>query len=255
MRIGICEWVVPGDEKQAIEIAGKLGIEGVVINYNEALSDEATRQDLVECAKVSGVEIPTLAINTFCGLSMNIPDNFQEVKDIFDKAIAYAKSMGIKAIQVPHFYKSAIKSDGDLDQTIKCLKYACEIGEAADVLIGTENVFTLWQLKKVRDAVNSDSLKILFDTQNPWRMLNQDGPAIAKAIVEDIYEVHAKDSLLDGDNQKMFVQLGEGDVKYNESMEIIKASGFDNWVILESPYSEMSFEEEIIEDIKRIKLA
>lgn len=252
MKIGMCAWVVPGDDVEAMGIAKELGVSAIVINYGEALLEEGNREILLKASKKTGIAIPTLAINDFCHLAITKSENRDKAKKVIKNAIDIAMAMDIKALQIPHFYESLIVTDEDLLNTIEVLRYACELGSDSGIVIGTENVMTINQMNTCIESLNSECFKVLFDTQNPWRMLNQDGPAIAAGLMDHIYEVHAKDSIINDKGEKCFVPLGSGDVKFDESMKLIKESGFDRWVILESPYNKDSYAKEITEDITYI---
>ena len=256
MKIGICAWVLPGEAIDSFSKASALGLDGVVIDFgtmdkdNPLLTDYGQQVFLAE-AKKHKIEIPTMAVNLFCDKSMTKADHVSEAKKIMAEAIRVAAAMGIPKIQVPSFYQSLIQTEEDLDHTIDVFKFACQLGEEKGVIIGSENIMTINQHQRFYSEVTSKSLTTLFDTQNPWRMLNQDGVKIAAYLAPYVGELHAKDSdpKIDG-----FVPLGEGDVGANESMTIFANCGFDGWIQLESMYeSEPDFEAYIHEDIRRIK--
>lgn len=238
MKIGICAWVLPCDELDSFSMASDLGLDGVVINFGQMVEEnplrtEVGRQKYLSEAKKYHVEIPTMAVNTFCENSITQADTLEFAKEIMAEAISVAAAMGIPKLQIPNFYESMILTEEALEHTIEVFKYACNLGSEKGVVIGSENVMTIAQHKKFYEEVRSDYLTSLFDTQNPWRMLNQDGVGIAAYVAPFVGELHAKDS---DPKQKGFVPLGQGDVKFKESMAIFADRGYDGWIQLESSY-------------------
>lgn len=256
MKIGICAWVLPGDELDSFSMASKLGLDGIVIDFGKMREDnpllnEECRQTYLDEAKKYSLQIPTLAVNALCDTSMTNRATIEDAKEILAEAVTVAASMGIPKLQLPSFYKSLIRSDEDLDLTIEVIKYACQLAATKGLVIGTENVMTIDQHRKFYEEVNADNLTTLYDTQNPWRMLNQDGVKIAEYLAPFVGELHAKDS---DPSQSGFVALGCGDVRFNESMMIFAAMGFDGWIHLESSYDHgEALEEQVKQDVVSIK--
>lgn len=270
MKIGICAWVLPGSELEAFKLASELGLDGVVIDYgvhnqehpllaveraadfideNPLFCEEGRRKYLDQAAKYN-LEIPTLALNLFCKRGISSHYFMEYAKDVISNAINIAVEMGISKLQIPSFYENLVRTEQDMLNTIELFQYACRIGEKKNIIIGTENVLTIDQNKRLIEEVNSTHFTVLFDTQNPWRMANQDGPRIAEYLQAFTSELHAKDSIL-GHNE--MIQLGEGDVKFKETMTIFANKGFDGWIQLESKYKGDHFQEVVQKDINILK--
>jgi len=216
------------------------------------------RQEVMEASSESGVYIPTLAVNRFIKTAMTNRDNHKELLEIGHQAIETAKLMNIRKLQIPSFYESLVHTDHDFVNTIDLFKALVKLGEVNQVVIGSENVMTLTQNLQMFEAINSPYFKLLFDTQNPWRMMSQDGPHLARLLKDHVCEVHAKDSTFDYANkQKVFELLGEGDVNFYGSMKVFLDMKFDGYIVLESPYKlskEMAAIFAIREDISRIRM-
>ncbi len=253
MKVGVCAWCLPVSEIESFKLASELGLEGVVINYGEMegcpsiFTKEGREAYLIEARKYK-MAIPTLAINPFCNLAITKEENEEEVKAILVDAINIAKEMGIAKLQIPSFVASFITSESDLNQTIKILDYACGIVKDKGIQIGTENVMTLDQYKKLYKSVKADALTTLYDTKNPWSMLSQDGVKIAEYVLPYVGELHAKDAHDEGADT---LRLGEGSCKFNEIMTLFADAGFDAWIHLESKYPSMEdYKQVIADDIK-----
>ena len=256
MQIGICAWVLPVEVMACFSSAKKLGLDGVVVDYEEALRSEA-KDWLQRCeaykerADIHQIEIPTLALNQLCTRGMTQKSNEGYAKELLHHSIGVAVAIGAKKIQVPCFYDNLICNEDDLLQAIEVLKFACKVGEQEGVNVGLESVLTINQHKEVYKAIDSKVLMTMFDTQNPWRMMNQDGVRIAEYMLPYVGELHAKDSRNLGPST---LQLGEGDVKYHAIMELFERAGYNQWVQLESAYHQMhNYEAVIIEDTRQLK--
>lgn len=256
MKIGVCAWSLPGNELEAFAIAKEVALEGVVIDYSTngqgkgVQTKEGQALYLAEAAKYE-IAIPTMAFNIFCGRGFTKSENVEWAKEVLTKGIAIAASMGIAKIQIPSFFDNMIHTEEDLNNTIEVYKHACQQGAQHKVLIGSESVMTIAQHKKFYEEVNSPWLTTLFDTQNPWRMLNQDGVEIAKYMKAFTGELHAKDSIPEGPDT---IQLGQGDVKFADIMKIYAKAGFDQWVHLEQTYNTVeNYAKVIREDIKIVQ--
>jgi len=256
MQIGICAWVLPVDVMESFSVVSQLGLEGLVIDYEEELRadslDWSARCELYrENSAKYKVEIPTLALNQLCNKGMTQKSNEGYAKELLHHSIETAAKIGASKIQVPSFYDNLIRSEADLQQTIDLLKYACEVGERKGIYIGSESVMTINEHKAVYEAVKSKALMTLFDTQNPWRMMNQDGLRIGAYMLPNVGELHAKDSR---DHGSKSLQLGQGDVSYKEIMDLFVKAGYNDWIQLESAYNQMDdYEARIKKDIQLIK--
>ncbi len=260
--IAICQWVLPEPDNKPFHQAKNLGIDGLVIDFKregqDSLIKKEVRQQLMEASRETGVYIPTLALNAFISKGIIEKDNHSELLDLTHEAVEIASEMGIRKLQIPCFYKSFIHTDEDVDHAIDFFKEAVKLGKSRDIIIGSENVMTIGQNLKVIEEVDSKYYKLLFDTQNPWRMMNQDGVRIAASLKEHVCEVHAKDSDFDlASGEKTFQLLGDGDVNFYGSMKHFHDIKFMGYIVLESPYGlskEFPPLVAIREDITRIRM-
>ncbi len=256
MKLGICAWVLPGDELDSFELAGEFGLDGVVIDFgnmddkNPLLTDYGQKVYMAAAEKYK-LKIPTMAINSYCSKGFTKCVQMDDAKEVLNAAIDVAAKMNIEKLQIPSFYDNLVHTDDDLTNTIEFFKYACELGEKNGVLIGTESVLTIKQHQRLVKEVSSSNLATLFDTQNPWRMVNQDGPRMAKYMMPYTKELHAKDSNLSSETD---TKLGEGDVEFDKMMTMFAEYDFDRWVQLESNYSNMSDYKTILQsDITKLQ--
>ena len=103
---------------------------------------------------------------------------------------------------------------------------------------------------KLLECVNEKNFKLAFDTQNPSGFKGANGPAILKELVQYINIVHIKDGI---GNALGAAHLGEGDSHFQESIDILKAAGFNGPIISENGYKKSAFYKVMGDPFKAIK--
>jgi sugar phosphate isomerase/epimerase len=248
-KLGICQWCLPGDEDAMCDHASDLGLQGIELNFykdwkKHKWSDPREQKVLLRKSVDKGIEFPTLGLNVFCDFAMIKPENFETVKDIFQRALDIALSLGVQILQVPSFGVSSINTEREFDQTIKSFEFACKLVKDENILIGTENPLSWEENLRIINTISSDKMKIYFDTQNPHVLRGYDVPEMVGKLFPHICEVHAKD----GDQGKMgSTPLGKGTASFERTMNELTGRSYTGWVILENDYSTNS---QIRDDIK-----
>lgn len=237
MKYGVCSWVLPMKEIESLKYAKEIGLDGVSIQLTYkgefSLATQEERELYLEKAAEYGIEIPTLALNVLCQYGMSKASHYDFVLKIMHQAVETAKYMGIKTLQVPSFLDGAIHNEEEYRQTIKCLKYLCEISEKAGIRVGYENALTEEQNKELIELMPKESYFVFFDTQNPVRCSNSNPYQLLEALIPYVKQIHLKDSF---DDRNRPLQLGEGNTFLNECLEVIKKHHYDGWIFLESQY-------------------
>ncbi|MDF7800281.1 sugar phosphate isomerase/epimerase [Pontiellaceae bacterium B1224] len=231
MKIGICEWNIPHKETAArFEWAAQAGLQGLEIDLENAGGNEARFRDL---SNHWNLELPTLGINACCNHSMCDPAEFEFLKSEFESAVKTAVELGIPKLQVPSFVKSFIETDADFEQTVQCFQQLCKLAEGTGLLIGTENALSAEKQLELLDRVDSDQLKIYFDTRNAFAMSRLDSAEILETLYPHICEVHIKDGTDNGPSQP----LGKGNSGFFQCLEILAAKNYTGWLLLENEYT------------------
>ena len=244
IQIGICLWCIPEKGINKIKCASDMGYKGIVLEQGSIdsgflLSTKDNQRELIEEAYKYNIEFPTLAVNEFCKTGMNIAKNYEIVKEIFRVTFDIAISMDIKTLQLPSFVKGFIRSEEELLNTAKCLKYICEMTKDTGIIVGTENGLSAEDNLRLLEMVNENHLKVYFDTANPyWISGRQYAPEILEKVKEHVCEVHLKDvGIIDDSDKLQFVPLGKGVVDIEESIKILKKMNYCGWVHNENSYS------------------
>lgn len=240
IKLGLCAWMLPMEEEETFSFAGKLGFDGIAIDlkYNNGslhLSDKDKQKRYLELAKENNIAIATFALNTLCDHDhgMSKKEDHQIVFDIIDQAIMIAENMGVKTFQFPSFIASDITNEEEFDNTVICLRYACEKAKVKGIKIGWENTMDKDNNKLMVEKVNCENFFIYYDTQNPVSFSNLDNVQLAKDLLSSVKEIHAKDSL---DDPEAELYIWEGTTNFKEVMEVFRDSNYSGWIIIESNY-------------------
>src|SRR5699024_10626231 len=114
-------------------------------------------QDLyMEYANKFNIEFPSIAIRQFDQTGMANDDGTKEkhiVYDAIEKAVLVAERMHIPLIMMGSFEDGEIKDEKGFQNTVSCLRYACELAESKNIDIATENILSIEENKRLFQAV------------------------------------------------------------------------------------------------------
>lgn len=240
-KIGLCEWALPITGPYVCKFAGDLGYDGLQLSIGSyekrfPLSWKVTQEAYREMAKEHGIEFASLATRELDFHSLFAPEGSEEraiALASIEKGIAACAELGVSVFMIPNFVKSEAKTPEQVAQLVKDLKWACDLGADAGVLIAEENVFTVEDTIRLFDAVDRENLRLYFDLQNYYLHRKVHTPEIIEPLMPYIVQVHAKD----GKNGDLSgAPLGEGDVDLMSSLAELKRLGYDGWIVNENYY-------------------
>lgn len=186
----------------------------------------------VEAAHNAGIETPSLAMNFF---ALNKSRSEQEMRDFIDMAIGIAEELHAGILQIASFGESSIQSASDFEITARILAYACEMAAPYEIVIGSENQLSTQENLRLIQHVHAENFAVYFDTANPIVMDHRDSLMMLDALFPYVCEVHVKDFVL-GEAARC-VNLGVGDCRFYEAMELLKKRSYDRWLIDENALS------------------
>lgn len=241
-KIGITEWGLPVKVQgpEICRLAKEVGLDGIELTLGDAeecfpLANEYVLEGYREARAETGVEFPSLAINTSDFYPMIAPRSDggrKTVEYALRLGVDCAHSLGIPLIHAPSFNASDINGEDDLKNTVDCLQALCDYAADKGVVVSTENCLdTKTQLREL-EMVNRDNFKVYFDTQNYYLMRGYDQAALIPPIAEHIAETHVKD----GAGQVSNRLLGKGESKVFESLCALYGEGYGGWLVLENYY-------------------
>ena len=252
IRIGVCQWCLPAQGAAAIDLAGKLGFEGVALEMGtdkpeQDLTQPAVRRAFSEAATRNGLAYPALAVNEACRLGMNHAEREAEIFHLMEQAVYVASVMHIPALQLPSFFSGAIGSEEDLQQTARCLRHACLAAAPLGIRVGTENGLDAAGNDRLLQATDCRNLFVYFDTANPkWLGGGQSAPDLLRQQAGVVGEVHMKDVYLDDSGDMTgFAPLCQGDVDVMGSVKVLRERGYQGWLILDNEWPEEGLQRDL----------
>ncbi|WP_158737164.1 sugar phosphate isomerase/epimerase [Alteribacillus sp. YIM 98480] len=240
IKKGICIWSLPIEGPYACKLASESGFEGIQLELGTyergfPLSKKYIQDAYLEMGKTYNIDFPSIAVRELDYYGMTRPDRSQEkqiAKQGIEKAIETARDMDIPIVMLGSFADGEIKNEIDLQNVTACLREACDMAENYNITIGTENVLSVDETKRLFQNVNRANLKLYFDTQNYYLFKGYDTTSMIQELHPYFCEVHAKD----GKDNISSCLLGEGDSSFHSSMEELIKSGYTGWINIENYY-------------------
>jgi len=247
IKIGACDFSIPGYKAGTMKFAKSVGLDGVQIGFFEEdkgypLTQNWLRNHYLEEAGKYGIEIPSLCVGEYDFCSAIHPRNTekgQKAWQTIDLALETAIYMNIKTVMVPSYMDGICKTSEDFKNTCQILKYACKIAAKHDMIISSENPFTVEQNLEMIQQVGYSNLKVLYDSQNYCLNFGWSQTDILQGLIDNNLlhdEVHFKDGI---GNMEGMMLLGHGDSNFDESAELLKSIGFSGWVHIENFYDKL----------------
>lgn len=245
-KLGICEWSLPVKGPAVCEYADNIGFDGVQIDLGEAdknfpLSYTDVQDLYMEYADKFKIEFPSIAIRQFDKTGMTNDDDTNEksiVYEAIERAVFTAERMNIPLIMMGSFEDGEIKDENGFQNTVGCLKYACELAESKNIFISTENILSIEDNKRLFQSVGKNNFGLYFDTQNYPLRKDFNAAEMIRELSAFIKECHVKD----GTEGKMSnALLGKGNYDFYDSVQALKNIGYKQWINIENYYYEPTF--------------
>lgn len=245
MKLGaIHKLVGTVDLPAAFRLASQTSAKGLEIFYAD--DDEAKnlgREDhaakLKELMAQYSLEVPSLCLANLCAEQALIgpQPTVERNAQFITSAIETAAAIGAKVVVLPFFGKNTIETDEELDRAVQSLMSLVEQAEGAGVVLGIESSLNIAQHQFLLGCLGgSDSARIYFDTGNTLARKIDPSTAIRDLGPGAICQVHFKDvKMIAGQPPQFDVALGQGDVDFPGACQALRATGYDGWIILETP--------------------
>ena len=149
--------------------------------------------------------------------------------------------IGANGVLVPHFDRQSIDITPEEEaSTIEGFKQVASVAEETGVNVCLETSFSVEQLQRICQAVNSPRVGVYQDTANAI-IYGHDSVDMLNRLAPHIRMIHIKDM-----DQK---PLGEGSVPWDGCIAAIRDSGYGtashpgtDWLVLETPPGEDAVE-------------
>lgn len=232
IKVGVTDWNLgKGANPESVELAARIGFEGVEISFGRPQpGSEKLRVDNPETIAryqaefkkhgiaVAGTCVDALHVNCL----MNDPQGKKWVSD----AIRISRQLGSKVLLLPFFGKCELKTNADMDGVAAALKDLAAEAAAAGITLGLENTISAENSVRIIDKAGSPaSVKVYFDAGNAFNWGHDPVKEIQWLGGKRICQIHIKDNPH---------YLGEGPMPWPQLIQLIKASGFEGFVNLET---------------------
>lgn len=267
VKLGICNFCVPGKGMFAPKFVAEAGLDGMSIEYGTLkerfpLSLREVQNEYLDAQQKYGIEYCNIGLSGFNDVPFHVRENDplrEEIMGFLTGAVDTAKRMGIPLVFVPCFLTSYINDDEDLKYVIKNLKFVCDYAGERDIDIAFEGTLDVKRTLQVYKEVDKPNFNLFYDSQNYYYVEGYDQVEILKGTYDYIYpQLHVKDGTKDIWSGKL---LGTGESNFNGAMNFLKEKDYTGWIILENLYelnpdaSEKGVFELFKEDVRILKEA
>jgi sugar phosphate isomerase/epimerase len=247
VRLGVCDWTIgKSGDPAALELAGKLGLEGVQVSLNPkgdslALLDPEFQRIFLEASRKTGVAIASFAVGTLNDIPLK---NDPRAEKWLEEGIAVAKAMGIKIILVPFFGPGEIRKDpAGVEAVVGTLRRLAPKAEQAGVSLALENWLSAEENLEILERVGSPAVKVYYDVGNSLDAGHQIFDEI-RALGPRIVEFHAKDT------KDLY---GKGSVDFRAVKRVMDEIGYRGWLVLEGTKMPLGMERSVRYDAEYLK--
>ena len=247
VKLGVCDWTIgKSGDPAALELAGKLGLDGVQVSLNPkneslALNQPELRRAYLGAAERTGVAIASFAI----GELNNVPlKSDPRAERWLGEGIAIAKAMNIRIILVPFFGKGELRNDAPgIDAVVGALKRLAPSAERAGVILALESYLSAGENIKILERVGSPAVKVYYDVGNSQAVGNDVLREIA-LLGDRIVEIHAKDT------KDLY---GKGSMDFQAVRGAMKEIGYKGWLVIEGTEMSLGVEKSVRYDAAYLK--
>lgn len=241
IKIGACDWALPGNGLYATQIAASVGLEALSLKLGLYENDYPLTQPEMQKIYLNeqqkyGIEYCAIALNDFDNIPMHARKGTSEypiVWNMLERAVSTAKNLGVTVIQVPGFAKSEMKTEEDMDHTAKGFQYLCDAAGEYGISVASENLMLPDEFKMLSEKVDRDNFYLYFDSQNYNVFRGYDE---VKDILEGLYprmcnQLHVKDGeVMSGG------LLGSGASNFHATMQWLGKHNYAGYILLENYY-------------------
>ena len=223
------------DWKEALEVAGRLGFDGVELTVKEEpeldrLLTDAGRDEVLGWTGASGAGASSLSISPYGPLTKKDLRGDAETRtkavDLVRRSLRACKRLGGAGVLLPYFERQEMDiTEQEAGWLAEDMKQCAELAEELQVDVCLETSFSSAQLKRVCDAVGSEHVGAYQDIANALHF-GHDPVEMPRALGERVKMVHVKDT--------KGAMLGEGEVDIPGCREALREIGYEGWLVFET---------------------
>ena len=162
IKIGACDWALPGSGLYATQIAASVGLEALSLKIGLYENDypithpEMQQIYLGEQQKY-GIEYCAIALNDFDNIPMHAREGTKEhdiVWNLLARAVETAHALHVPMIQVPGFAASEVKTEEDMEHSAKAFRWLCDTAGEYGISVAGENLMPVSEFTKMHEMVD-----------------------------------------------------------------------------------------------------
>ena len=247
VKFGVCDWTIgkTGDPA-ALELASKLGLEGVQVSLNIKngsleLGQAALQKSYLDLARKHGLAIASFAIGDLNNLPFKSDPRAEQW---LEQSIDICRAMDVKVVLVPFFGKGDLRNDPKgMEEVIERLKRIAPKAEKAGVILALESWLSAEDHLKIIKDVGSPAVQVYYDVGNS----QEAGYDIFKEIRllgDRICQFHAKDYK---------ALYGQGSMDFKAVRKAMEDIGYRGWFVLEGTELPLGIEKSVRYDLDYLK--
>lgn len=265
IKIGACDWGLPGAGLYAAAIAASAGLDALSLRIGLYENDypltwPQMQKIYLEEQQKYGIEYCAIALNDFDNIPMHARKGTREydiVWDLLKRAVHTAKALHVPMIQVPGFGASEIKTPEDLEYSAAAFRWLCDAAGEYGIDVASENLMNQKEFKDLYERIDRKNFYLYFDSQNYH--LFRGYPE--RDILDHLYpymcgQLHVKD----GSGAMSGSLLGKGDSGFFHTMQWLSQHNYSGYILLENYYDQIPLRmaganpyELLWEDVKILK--
>jgi len=227
-KIGGCEWMLGKCEPASLEVAKRIGLEGIQLGMGTGangvdLRKPEVQQAYLQAAKKTGLEISSASLawmNT-----MPLKSDPRAARWLAD-SIDAGKALGLPNIMPACFGPGDLDmaNTKEIDQVVRVLKGAARKAEKEGMTLGLESYLSAEDNLKILERVGSPALKVYYDVGNSTdkgRDVLREIPLLGKLICE----FHFKDANF---------RLGQGRIDFKKVRKALEKIDYSGWIHIEA---------------------
>jgi sugar phosphate isomerase/epimerase len=236
MHAGVIDTVLRFDDDEdgpVFERARRSGFAGVEVALGDGGLTPRRLERLRHAKEESGLEIPSLILgshNVEGGIADEDPTVARRAAEEARAAIAGAAELGADVVLVPFFLRAELRGERDVARCADAFQALCPAAESARVALCYEGALAAGDVLRLADRVASPAFGCYFDLANPL-VSGLDPSTEARALGHLIRRVHFKDSRA----RRGDCRPGLGRVDYDACAHALAESGYDGWLVFETP--------------------
>lgn len=241
VKIGACDWALPGNGLYAPAIANKVGLEALSLKIGLSANDYPLTQPEMQELYLNdqqkyGIEYIAIALNDFDNIPMHARENTKEydvVWDLLKRSVSTAKNLGVSIIQIPGFAQSEVKTEEDMMYSAKAFNWLCKQAGEYGITVAGENLMTPDKFEQMMQMVDCPNFKLYFDSQNYHLFAGLNEIDILEGSYKNMCnQLHVKD----GNGHMSGSLLGKGDSGFYDTIDWLKNKNYEGYILLENYY-------------------